>query len=62
MKYIAALSLVAGASAFAPAAKQARPAVAVQETKSDLEAMGKQLNPIVVRHHSRCFVPSSPLS
>lgn len=48
MKTTAAiLSLAASASAFAPASKPARATVAVQESKADLEAMAKKLNPIV---------------
>jgi hypothetical protein len=48
MKTAAALvTLVASASAFAPASKPARASVAVQETKADLEALAKKLNPIV---------------
>jgi hypothetical protein len=41
------LALAASAAAFAPASKSARASVAVHETKADLEAMAKQLNPIV---------------
>jgi hypothetical protein len=41
------LALAASASAFAPASKQARGSVAVQESKADLEVMAKKLNPIV---------------
>jgi len=41
------LSLVASASAFAPASTNSRASVAVQETKADLEALAKELNPIV---------------
>lgn len=48
MKTAAALvTLAASASAFAPASKPARASVAVQETKADLEAMAKKLNPVV---------------
>lgn len=47
MKTAAILSLVASASAFAPTSKPARASVAVQESKADLEAMAKKLNPIV---------------
>jgi len=44
---ILALALAASASAFAPSAKAPRATVAVGETKADLEAMAKKLNPIV---------------
>ena len=48
MKTAVLASLVATAAAFAPASNQAaRGSVAVQETKADLEAMAKKLNPIV---------------
>lgn len=42
-----ALSLAASASAFAPAQSSARGQVALQETKADLEALAKELNPIL---------------
>ena len=42
-----ALSLVASAAAFAPASNtQQRSGVALQETKADLEALAKDLNPV----------------
>jgi hypothetical protein len=43
------LTLVASAAAFAPIAptSNSRASVAVQETKADLEALAKDLNPIV---------------
>jgi hypothetical protein len=41
------LSLVASASAFAPASTNSRASVAVQETKADLETLAVELNPIV---------------
>lgn len=47
MKTAILASLVASAAAFAPANQAARGSVAVQETKADLEAMAKKLNPIV---------------
>jgi hypothetical protein len=47
MKTAAILSLVASASAFAPASNQGRASVAVQESKADLEVLAKKLNPIV---------------
>lgn len=47
MKTAAILSLAASASAFAPASKPSRASVSVQETKADLEAMAKKLNPVV---------------
>jgi hypothetical protein len=47
MKTAVLATLVASAVAFAPASKPARASVAVQETKADLEAMAKKLNPIV---------------
>ena len=47
MKTAAILSLAASATAFAPASKSARTSVAFQESKADLEAMAKKLNPIV---------------
>jgi len=48
MKICAALALAATASAFQSASKPAvRSSVAVQESKADLEAMAKKLNPIV---------------
>jgi len=48
MKIFATLALAATASAFQSASKpSARSSVAVQETKADLEAMAKKLNPIV---------------
>eukprot|EP00525_Craspedostauros_australis_P000803 CAMPEP_0198115298 /NCGR_PEP_ID=MMETSP1442-20131203/6453_1 /TAXON_ID= /ORGANISM="Craspedostauros australis, Strain CCMP3328" /LENGTH=87 /DNA_ID=CAMNT_0043772789 /DNA_START=192 /DNA_END=452 /DNA_ORIENTATION=+ len=47
MKTAVLATLVASAAAFAPAAKQARTSVAVQESKEDLVAMAKKLNPIV---------------
>ena len=40
-------SLVASASAFAPASNNNRASVAVQETKADLETLAKELNPVV---------------
>lgn len=48
MKTAVLASLVATAAAFAPSSNQAaRGSVAVQETKADLEAMAKKLNPLV---------------
>jgi len=48
MKTAIVASLVTAAAAFAPSSNQAaRGSVAVQETKADLEAMAKKLNPIV---------------
>jgi len=48
MKCAAALlALAASASAFAPSTQGPRTSVAVSETKADLEALAKQLNPIV---------------
>jgi hypothetical protein len=47
MKTAAILSLIASASAFAPASKPARASVAVQESKADLEVLAKKLNPLV---------------
>jgi hypothetical protein len=48
MKTAAAiLSLAASAAAFAPASQPARTSVAVQESKADLEAMAKKLNPVL---------------
>jgi len=48
MKIFATLALAATASAFQSASKpSARSSVAVQESKADLEAMAKKLNPIV---------------
>ena len=41
------LSLVASASAFAPASTNSRASVAVQESKADLEALAGELNPVV---------------
>lgn len=42
------LSLAASAAAFAPApSSQQRATVAVQETKADLEALAKDLNPVL---------------
>jgi len=47
MKSVAAvLALLASASAFAPAAKQAQ-TVSLHETKADLEVLAKELNPLV---------------
>ena len=40
-------TLVASASAFAPATTNSRGSVAVQETKADLESLAGELNPIV---------------
>uniref|UniRef100_A0A7R9W5W8 Uncharacterized protein n=1 Tax=Pseudictyota dubia TaxID=2749911 RepID=A0A7R9W5W8_9STRA len=42
-----ALSLAASAAAFAPSQTSGRPTVAVHETKADLEALAKELNPVV---------------
>jgi len=48
MKFATALlSLVASVSAFAPSTQGPRTSVAVSETKADLEALAKQLNPVV---------------
>jgi hypothetical protein len=47
MKTAAILSLLSTAAAFAPASKPVRTSVAVEESKADLEAMAKKLNPIV---------------
>ncbi len=48
MKTAAALLLAAGsASAFAPQQSAPRASVQVSETKADLEALAKDLNPIV---------------
>jgi hypothetical protein len=47
MKSAILLSLVASASAFAPASTNSRASVAVQESKADLEALAADLNPIV---------------
>ncbi|KAI2511491.1 chlorophyll A-B binding protein [Fragilaria crotonensis] len=47
MKIAATLSLLATASAFAPASKPVRSSVAVQETKADLEVLAKKLNPVL---------------
>jgi hypothetical protein len=45
---VAFLSLAASASAFAPTTtSSSRGSVAVQETKADLQALAKDLNPIV---------------
>jgi len=41
------LSLVASASAFAPATTNGRASVAVQETRADLEVLAKGLNPTI---------------
>ena len=41
------LCLAASAAAFAPASKSARASVAVSETKADLEALAKKLNPVI---------------
>jgi len=41
------LSLIASASAFAPATTNSRSSVAVQESKADLELLAAELNPIV---------------
>jgi hypothetical protein len=41
------LSLAASAAAFAPATTSSRGSVAVQESKADLQALAKELNPIV---------------
>ena len=41
------LSLAASASAFAPSATNSRASVAVQETRADLEALAKELNPTI---------------
>jgi hypothetical protein len=41
------LSLVASAAAFAPAPSTCRASVAVQETKADLQALAKDLNPVL---------------
>ena len=47
-----ALSLVASAAAFAPASNtQQRSGVALQETKADLEALAKDLNPVSRVHY-----------
>lgn len=47
MKTAVLATLAASAAAFAPASTPARAAVAIQESKADLEAMAKKLNPIV---------------
>jgi hypothetical protein len=47
MKSAILLSLVASASAFAPASTNSRATVAVQETRADLEALAMELNPKV---------------
>ncbi|CAJ1943056.1 unnamed protein product [Cylindrotheca closterium] len=48
MKTAVLASLVATAAAFAPSSNQAaRGSVAVQESKADLEAMAKKLNPVL---------------
>ena len=47
MKSAILLSLLASASAFAPAPTNSRASVAVQESKADLEALAADLNPIV---------------
>jgi hypothetical protein len=41
------LSLAASATAFAPAPSTSRVSVAVQETKADLQALAKDLNPVL---------------
>ena len=41
------LSLAASAAAFAPSTTNSRASVAVQETKADLEALAKDLNPVI---------------
>ena len=46
MKTIAALTLIGSAAAFAPA-PTGRVSTSVSETKADLEALAKKLNPIV---------------
>ena len=47
MKSAIFLSLAAAASAFAPVSTNNRASVAVQETKADLEALAKELNPTI---------------
>ncbi len=47
MKSAILLSLAAAASAFAPVSTNNRASVAVQETKADLEALAKELNPTI---------------
>jgi hypothetical protein len=48
MKTAVLASLIGSAAAFAPAQNHgARPSVALQETKADLQALAKDLNPIV---------------
>jgi hypothetical protein len=41
------LSIATSAAAFAPAPSTSRPSVAVQETKADLQALAKDLNPVL---------------
>ena len=47
MKLLLSALLAGSAAAFAPSAKQARSSVAVQESISDLETLGKKLNPVI---------------
>lgn len=47
MKTTIFASLCLSAAAFAPASKQATSGTQLSETKADLEAMAKKLNPIV---------------
>ncbi|KAL3923982.1 MAG: hypothetical protein SGARI_006116 [Bacillariaceae sp.] len=47
MKLVTAALLAGSAAAFAPAANNGRPSVAVQESKADLESLAKKLNPVV---------------
>lgn len=47
MKFLLTALLASSAAAFAPTASNSRASVAVSETKADLEALSKDLNPIV---------------
>jgi len=47
MKLLITSLLAASAAAFAPTASNSRASVAVAETKADLEALAKDLNPVV---------------